>query len=293
MGQILFWARGFMDSSYLGAVVAILAFGSYMVPTRRFPDFPAFASLAAIGVGALLLSVFVALGSGVFALSPVGVVSGLTWVVGGALCFYAVQREADLAGTNVRSCGTCVLTSFLCGLAIFHDSVNFPVALPAIALLIAGLMILAPQKVSPWRQWRSICGGVVYGVHLLPFQFSGLSVLEFAPSYALGICLGSLALFLLFGRRQGNFKVKAPWVTGVFAGALWMVGTHGSFWAIDPAGSLGYAVGYPLTQLNLLVNVGWGVLLFGEYKGRSAKCRILGSAAVILLGAVLLAVSKT
>lgn len=281
-----------MDSSFLGAFVAILAFGSYMVPTRRFPNFSSFASLAAIGVGALLLSAVVALGTGVFAVSPVGIISGLAWVVGGSLCFYAVQHEADLAGTNVRSCGMCVLTSFLCGVFIFHDGVKLPFALPAVILLLAGLMLLAPQKVSPWRQWRSICGGVVYGVHLLPFQLSGLGVLEFAPSYAIGICAGALAVFLLLGRRQGNFKAKAPWVAGILAGALWMVGTHGSFLAIDPAGSLGYAVGYPLTQLNLLVNVGWGVLLFGEYKGRAAKIRILGSAAVILAGAVLLAVSK-
>jgi glucose uptake protein len=86
--------------------------------------------------------------------------------------------------------------------------------------------------------------------------------------------------------------LRVPSIVTILMGILWMVGMHGCFWAIDVNGALGYAIGYPLTQLNLLVNLGWGVLVFGEYKTARERIRLLLATFVILAGAVLLTLSK-
>jgi glucose uptake protein len=94
-------------------------------------------------------------------------------------------------------------------------------------------------------------------------------------------------------RRKKMFEYKlVPSVVTVLMGVLWTIGMHGCFWAIDVNGALGYAIGYPLTQLNLLVNLGWGVFVFGEYKTARERIKLLLATFIILAGAVLLTLSK-
>ena len=54
----------FMGNSYIGALLAIIAFGSYMVPLRRYPAFSSYASLAGLSVGVLFVSFIIALITG-------------------------------------------------------------------------------------------------------------------------------------------------------------------------------------------------------------------------------------
>ncbi len=73
---------------------------------------------------------------------------------------------------------------------------------------------------------------------------------------------------------------------------MWMFGTLAIFWTIADDGMFGYAVGYPLLQLNLVVNQLWGVFVFGEYASRGGRIKLAMSTVVILIGAVLLTLSK-
>ena len=94
-------------------------------------------------------------------------------------------------------------------------------------------------------------------------------------------------------RRKHMFEYPLkPSIVSILMGFLWMAGMHGCFWAIDVNGALGYAIGYPLTQLNLLVNLGIGVLVFGEYKTARERIKLLLATFIILAGAVLLTLSK-
>ena len=61
------------------------------------------------------------------------------------------------------------------------------------------------------------------------------------------------------------------------------------FWALN---GLGYAIGYPLTQLNLLVNLLWGVVIFKEYPTTNERLRIGFAAAIILTGALFLTLAR-
>ena len=280
--------------------MSIFIFGTYMTPLKKWPKFSSWAFLSMMTWGVLISALVVAFVTGTFNLSPVGFFCGLWWVIGGTFCFWAVKAEADLAGAGVRSMGMSILASFLSGVLLFHEKSSFALSIPAIICFMVGLSRLSPSHGgSIFKNWRSFLGGFAFGTYLIPFKLAtaaGLELtdVEFMCPFSIGIFFGSQLLIgiLQIRRRKLYWYPLAPSVVSVIAGFLWMAGMHGCFWAIDPNGALGYAVGYPLTQLNLLVNLGWGVFVFGEYKTAKERVKLLLATFIILAGAVLLTLSK-
>jgi len=280
--------------------MAIFAFGTYMAPLKKWPQYSSWAYLSMMTLGALLSALAVAFYTGTFNLHPVGLLCGLLWVAGGAFCFWAVQAEADLAGAGVRSMGVSILASFLSGVLLFGEESKFVLSIPAIACFLIGLSRLSPSHGgSVFKNWRSLLGGLAFGSYLIPYKLSvqsGLSMtdVEFLCPFTIGLFIGSQVLIAILEiRRKKMFEyIRVPSLVTILMGVLWMVGMHGCFWAIDVNGALGYAIGYPLTQLNLLVNLGWGVLVFGEYKTARERIKLLLATFIILAGAVLLTLSK-
>lgn len=281
--------------SLIGVLIGIFAFGTYMVPLKKYPNYSSWSFLAVMAVGALACSAVVTCVTGQFNLHPIGVLCGLLWVVGGALCFWAVQAEADLAGTGLRSMSVSILLSFFSGVVIFQEPTALQFSIPAIACMIIGIWIpVSKSKTSIWKKWRSLLSGAVFGTYLIPYKFSGMGDMDFLFPFSVGVFFGSLALVaLLTLKRRESFgypKVPTLWAFG--SGILWMLGTLAIFWAIADDGMFGYAVGYPLLQLNLVVNQMWGVFAFGEYASKNGRIKLTISTIVILAGAVLLTLSK-
>ena len=81
-------------------------------------------------------------------------------------------------------------------------------------------------------------------------------------------------------------------VWGIVAGMLWAVANTLTVFAIR---NVGLSVAFPLWNLNSLVGMFWGWLLFNELRGSGAKQRlvVLGGATAIVFGACLLAYSTT
>ncbi len=282
-----------LGNSYLGVVLAVLAFGTYMVPLKAWPKFSSWAYLSCVALGIGVGELAISLLTGTLCVSPVGILSGVLWVLGGAFCFWAVQAE-DLTGAGVRAMGMSILASFLSGVLIFSESTLLYFSIPAIALLLWGLKLLAPSHGSLWKNWRSLLAGAVFGLFLIPYKFTDIPLLEFMSSFTIGIFIAAeLLIAIMCIKRRALFEYKlAPSVVSVLMGFLWIAGQHGCFWAIDTKGALGYAVGYPLTQLNLLVNLLWGVVVFHEYPTKTERIRLAVATSVILVGAALLALSK-
>jgi glucose uptake protein len=242
----------------------------------------------------MLVSEFaVSIATGTLCISPVGLLCGLLWVFAGAFCFWAVQLE-DLAGAGVRSMGMSILASFLSGVLIFSESTLFYFSIPAIILLLFGLKMLAPSQGNLLKNWRSLLAGAIFGLFLIPYKFTDIPLLEFMSSFTIGIFIAAqLLVGIISFKRRALFKFQlAPSVASILMGLLWTIGQHGCFWAIDTKGTLGYAVGYPLTQLNLLVNLLWGVIAFHEYPTKPERIKLAIATSVILAGAALLALSK-
>ncbi|MCQ2102400.1 MAG: GRP family sugar transporter [Fibrobacter sp.] len=292
-----------MGNSYIGALLAIVIFGSYMVPLKKWSSYSSWSFLSMMTTGALICSLVIAVVTGTFNLNPIGLLCGVLWVAGGAFSFWAVQAEADLAGAGVRAMGVSILSSFLTGVLLFGETSDFKFSIPAIVCFLVGLSRLTPSTGgSVFKNWRSFLGGFVFGTYLIPFKIAtanGLQLtdLEFMCPASIGIFVGSQVLVgILTLKRKKSFGFPmVPSLICVGTGALWVFGMHGCFWAIAPiaaGGALGYAVGYPLTQLNLLVNLCWGVVVFGEYKTAKERIKLLLATFVILAGAVLLTLSK-
>ena len=282
-----------LGNSYLGVVLAVLALGTYMVPLKAWPKFSSWAYLSCVALGIGVGELAISLLTGTLCVSPVGILSGFLWVLGGAFCFWAVQAE-DLTGAGVRAMGMSILASFLSGVLIFSESTLLYFSIPAIALLLWGLKLLAPSHGSLWKNWRSLLAGAVFGLFLIPYKFTDIPLLEFMSSFTIGIFIAAELLIAIMSiKRRALFEYKlAPSLVSVLMGFLWIAGQHGCFWAIDTKGALGYAVGYPLTQLNLLVNLLWGVVVFHEYPTKTERIRLAVATSVILVGAALLALSK-
>ena len=286
-----------MESSLLsviGVLTGVFAFGTYMVPLKKFPNYSSWAYLAFMSVGALLCSIVINCITGQFNLNLVGVLCGLMWVVGGALCFWAVQAEADLAGTGLRSMSVSILLSFISGVVVFREPTALYFSIPALICMLIGIWIPAGKVHSLWRNWRSLLSGAVFGTYLIPFKLSGMGDMEFLFPFSFGVCVGSLVLVTMVTVRRWrdiNFTL-VPSLLSLFSGVMWMIGTLAIFWAIADDGLFGYAVGYPLLQLNLVVNQMWGVFVFGEYSTRKERVKLAVSTVIILAGAVLLTLSK-
>lgn len=282
-----------LGNSYIGVILAIFAFGTYMVPLKAWPKFSSWAYLSCVGLGLAVGELIISLVTGTLCVLPVGLLCGFLWVIAGAFCFWAVKVE-DLAGAGVRAMGMSILASFLSGVLVFAESTLLYFSIPAIVLLLFGLKMLAPPQGNVFKNWRSLLAGAIFGLFLIPYKFTDIPLLEFMSSFTIGIFIAAqLLVGILCIKRRAIFEFRlAPSVVSVFMGLLWVIGQHGCFWAIDTKGALGYAVGYPLTQLNLLVNLLWGVVVFHEYPTKPERIRLAIATVVILGGAVLLAMSK-
>ena len=280
--------------SIIGVLTGVFAFGTYMIPLKKYPNYSSWAFLAVMAVGALFCSAVIASVTGQFNLQPVGILCGCLWVLGGGLCFWAVQAEADLAGTGLRSMSVSILLSFITGVTLFTEHTLLYFSIPAIICMLVGIWIPAGKVQHLWKNWRSLLSGAVFGSYLIPYKLSNLGDMEFLFPFSVGVCLGSVALFIVLTLKRGK-RYDMPLVPSLFAfgaGVLWMLGTLAIFWAIADDGLFGYAVGYPLLQLNLVVNQLWGVFAFGEYATRNERIKLAISTVVILSGAALLTLSK-
>lgn len=276
----------------LGLLTAILAWGSYMVPLKKHANlsplrFQAWMSLG-IGVSSLLIGLW----RGFPNFSFWGIGSGLLWSVGALLSFYAIRAEG-LAGASSRWMGTGILTSFLSGVLILHEKVNLPIALVGVLLLVIGLVGItragstsqvtaAPKGFFPY--WRSVVSGLIFGNYLLPLPFSGVDSFDYIAPMGLGILLGGVVIAMLTPAKE-----VAPRVVSVGSGLAWNLANVGSLLAVE---GFGFAVGFPLTQLALLVSLAWSVGVFGEYAERKSRIRLVSGALILLFGAALLGLAR-
>lgn len=85
-------------------------------------------------------------------------------------------------------------------------------------------------------------------------------------------------------RRGGAASTDAK-RAGVACGALWAVG---NFCSVHATAGLGQAVGFPLTQVCVLVSAMFGILFFGELADARARALFVAAAATVLAGAACL-----
>jgi len=275
---------------YIGVVAAVLAFGTYLVPMRQREDYDSFFYQWVMCNAIFGFSLLAALFFNGLTVSPYGVLTGVLWTAGNMLSIAAVRRTG-LASASPVWMSLVVLSAFLWGLLWFSEELsNTVLALLGVGLLVAGIIAMSMVRrhdgpVELHGLLYALLAGLTFGSMMVPYKLSGLSPADYILSIGVGVLLGGWSLYIAIRPRMQRDIIPA----GAASGAMWMVGNLGSLAAVD---GLGLTVGQPLTQTALFVSVLWGILYFGEIRGRRNIAIVIASAVVLFLGSMALSLGR-
>jgi len=132
-------------------------------------------------------------------------------------------------------------------------------------------------------------GSILAPMKAAPSASQGLTIV---PAFGIGCLLTAPLITLpyvyLIASTRPNFHLRVSFLPGIAAGAVWNAGNICSIFASD---LIGYSIAYPIMQCAIVFAAAWGILLFGEIKGRQIGTVVIGIA-VVLGGAILLGLSK-
>ncbi|MAG91978.1 hypothetical protein CMO83_04850 [Candidatus Woesearchaeota archaeon] len=273
----------------ISAAVAAIGWGSYFVPMKKIKKFDPFYFQLLICIGVLISSSIIVFLYGSFSLSYYGILSGVLWTIGNVLVIFAVN-SLGLARTGPISGGIVSSMSFLWGLLYFKEIISSLLfGIVGIFLLIMGIVLIsATTKNSGSYNFKglifAVSAAVLFGMYIVPLKVSGLEPMQFLFSMSLGIFASGLVFYLI---KFSKFD-KEIIISGLSSGVLWNIANIASFFAVA---NLGLAIGFPLTQIALFVNVLWGLVYFHEITERKKIIKLGIGAVVLFTGAVLLGIS--
>lgn len=285
-----------MDIGILWAFLTILLFGSWAVPAKTL-DIPprVLAFWLTIGHFALSGVIYLAYGQSLAAGDiPVPFLMGIVWALGTAAGYASIQEIGI-----TRAIGTwapvIILVSAFWGLTVFGEKpTGWLLAFGLIAVIGAAMCMIYSSKHEETVNNRTrgyvlaVTLGVCHGSFFVPLQDSDLPIqVTFLP-LTIGMVATMAVVVWLSGLRVRYDVVAIGRMTaaGVILGA-------GNYLALATVTALGVAVGYPLTQLGIVVNTLWGVFAFREVTTSAGKRLILLGVVLAIFGATLANMART
>ena len=268
------------------ALLAAVGWGTYFVPIKKIGLNNIFQLQGGIGIGAIIFALAMLPFYGSPTIDIYGVSAGVIWVTASIFMILAVKyiglaRAAPIDGSLV------IITSFLWGLLFFKEQLgSLLFAIIGLALLVTGMPLIAvgEKKDGNMKGYiLAISAGLLWGAIFVPLKLA--DTLE-STYFSMTFTIFVIGIILMIAARQ--FRTKDT-VVGTVAGVIWNAANLTSFIAIA---SLGLAIGYPLTQLAILIAVLWGLLYFKEVTQKRSSLAIYAGATVVLIGAALLAFSS-
>ncbi len=268
------------------ALLAAIGWGTYFVPVRKTGLNGIFQLQGGMGIGAIIFALAMLPFYGSPTIDIYGVSAGVIWVTASILMMFGVRyiglaRAAPIDGSMV------IITSFLWGLLFFKEQIgSLLFAVIGLALLVIGMPLIAiGEKKDGNRKGYIlvIAAGLLWGAIFVPLKLA--ETLE-STFFSMAFTIFVTSVILMVATRQFG---KKDLVVGAIAGVGWNAANLASFVAIA---SLGLAIGYPLTQLAILIAVLWGLLYFKEVTHRKSSLAIYTGAAVVLIGSAFLAFSS-
>jgi glucose uptake protein GlcU len=281
---------------WLGAAVAALFWGSYLVPVQRLPQLNPLAAQLGMAIGIGGSGLVGAIAADHWSFTPWGLLAGAIWALGNFASIFVV-RSLGLARGLAAWAAIGIVVSFLWGVAFFRESVILGWAIGGLGLLIGGIALMnwperstvSDRMVTPQRRGWLLCviTGLLFGSQSVPFALAGQDPIAFLPSMSAGIALTALLLAVRWYRQGQLVLPRSACGPLMLSGLLWNVANLGNFFALD---HLGLAVGIPLTQFAVAINTAWGLFLFREATSRQRQwCVGLGTllafAGIALVGA--------
>jgi len=254
------------------------------------------------------------------------IISGWLFVLGVAASFLAIDYIGMALAQGVWA-GSATLVSYFWGTIIFGEIPSSPAtSVIGLVILIAGVMGIvfsdtigknltnhsnyeavdeeeneddtrknAADASLYWRGvvWASLVGifggSILAPTHYVPLESQGFAIL---PSFGIGTITLAPALFLIhiwWTKVTPPLNMDKAFFPGLLSGLIWNVSNVMSLIAIPV---IGYSVAYPLLQGAVLVSGLWGIFVFKEISKQSTIMAFWCGSAVLIIGAVTLALSQ-
>lgn len=276
----------------LGVLLSVLAacfFGTYLIPLKKIKNADRYHYQFLVGISAIVINILAVIVLGIgFQVNVPGIITGVMWTIGNLLVANAL-KYVGVSKIPIAN-GTIILVSFFFGLLILQETFQSVIlALAGLLILLLGVPLVAVRGDDNKDLTKGIMllvsGGFVWGtMFAIPLLYK-IEVNSIILSMGLGVFLSGLFLFAI---RRREIETKTIY-NSLLSGAIWAVG---NIFNIIALGLIGLALTGPLTQLVILVNIGWGLFYFKEIKSSGKMVKIIIGGIMLVLGAMLLALSK-
>jgi drug/metabolite transporter (DMT)-like permease len=238
-----------------------------------------------------------------------GILAGCLWAVANTLTIFAI-RDVGLSIAfplwNMNS-----LIGIFWGVALFNELRNAGLrrwlsVLGGAVLMFLGACLLAfasSAQTTPEHAMRGIvaalAAGVLWGTMYIPYRkayLTGMNPLSFIAFFTIGelVTMGILAITYNGGASplfRELLKAREALFWLLLGGFVWVIGDLFQQYA---AKYVGISRGIPLSNTNQLWGLAWGILVFGEMRGRgpSLFAEVIGGSVLMVVGAGAIALSS-
>jgi len=290
------------------AILAMVLFGLYMVP-RKLSGLRDFDFVLSMCIGAVIITQiarFVAHGLSQPELDPRGIwlsfSCGPIWALGILFYTLSVSQMGLTLATPIKNT-TAVLGTIL-GLAVFAEwRETSPVLALIGSLLVVACAILLGRcgdktekrdHVTPLGVLYALLAALFFAAYTIPLKFAqrlGVDSYSLIATMGWGTLAGAVVLFIAFtrGRRRWLREPPKDHFFAILAGICWALATITMAEAIR---HIGLAVTWPVTNLNTIVTVAAGILIFHEIDTRRFRGTIALAMLCAIVGSALLGFAK-
>jgi len=263
-----------------------------------------------------------------FVFTYLGVIGAALWVPASILSIAAINNLGMSIAVGTWA-GVTIVVSFVWGVILGQEVKSITLSIVALLLLIIGILglslsstsLISGKKQEPFVQREeaplisnppdvngditpenpikkriigfscAILLGLMNGSMMVPTKFlpENAKGINYVVSFSIGVVIVTpicAVIYFLIRRQEPVFHIKVAFLPGLITGLLWSVGNFCSIYATM---YLGLTVGFPLTQLALVVAGLWGLIVFKELSGARTIAFWFLSVLVLLSGAALLA----
>jgi len=290
------------------ALLAMVLFGLYMVP-RKVCGLRDFDFVLSMSVGAVVTTQAVQFAVHHGSLPPASVTGawlafscGPIWALGILFYTLSVSQMGLALATPIKN--TTAVLGTLIGLLVFSEwRQTSPLPAMVGSVLVVGCAVVLGRCgeqsekrscVTPLGVVYALLAAVFFAAYTIPLRFAqkaSVDSYELLALMGLGTLFGSTALFVLFtrDRRRWFREPMRHHLWAALAGAVWASATLAMAHAIE---RVGLAVTWPVTNLNTIVTVAAGIVIFHEIDLKKRGRDIALSMALAIVGSLLLGLSR-
>ena len=238
-----------------------------------------------------------------------GVLAGCLWAVANTLTIFAIRDIGLSIAFPLWNSNS--LIGIFWGFLLFNElrsagRLRWLTVVGGAVVMSIGATILAvasSAQSSPEHAMRGIIAalgaGILWGTMYIPYRkgyLTGMNPLSFVALFTIGE-MGMMAALAIsysggpFALWQELVKAKEVLFWLMLGGFIWVIGDVFQQYA---AKYLGISRGIPLSNTNQLWGLLWGILVFGELRGRGASLyvQVIGGSLLMAAGAAAIALSS-